>query len=101
MAKVLKEMEGSDDRGAQFRTSIALVMDGALHMFEGTVRGKIAIRPTGKGGFGYDPIFVPNGFDESFGELTIEDKSKISHRALAMKKLVHFIKKYVKCKSPE
>lgn len=100
MARVLEEMKGSDDRGAQFRTIIALAMDGALHLFEGIVRGKIAQHPAGIGGFGYDPIFIPEGFDHSFGELSAEDKSKISHRARAMKKLVDFLKEYSKCKSP-
>lgn len=101
MARVLVEMEGSDDRGAQFRTIIALSMDGALHLFEGIVRGRIARQPSGEGGFGYDPIFIPEGLDSSFGELSAEDKSKISHRARAMKKLVHFIEEYTKSKSPE
>ncbi|RLD21409.1 MAG: non-canonical purine NTP pyrophosphatase, RdgB/HAM1 family [Bacteroidetes bacterium] len=101
MARVLEEMEGSDDRSAQFRTIIALSMDGALHLFEGIVRGRIAHNPAGEGGFGYDPIFIPEGFDRSFGELSAEDKSKISHRARAMEKLVLFIEAYAKCKSPE
>jgi len=100
MSRVLEEMEGSAERGAQFRTIIALVMDGALHLFEGIVRGSIAMSPAGNGGFGYDPIFIPEGFDHSFGELTAEDKGKISHRTRAMKKLVHFIEEYAKCKSP-
>lgn len=101
MARVLEEMDGSDERGAQFRTIIALSMDGALHLFEGVIRGRIAHSPSGEGGFGYDPIFIPEGHDRSFGELSAGDKSKISHRARAMKKLVRFLQEYAKCKSPE
>jgi XTP/dITP diphosphohydrolase len=100
MSKVLDEMKNCEDRGAQFRTIIALVMDGALHSFEGVVRGTIARAPSGKGGFGYDPIFIPEGYDSSFGELSPDVKSTISHRARAMTKLVAFIDAYLKCKSP-
>jgi XTP/dITP diphosphohydrolase len=100
MSRVLEELEGADNRGAQFRTIIALVMDDALHLFEGIVRGRIAKSPIGESGFGYDPIFIPQGFNCSFGEMSAEDKSKISHRARAIEKLVHFIKAYTKRKSP-
>ena len=100
MARVLEEMKGASDRRAQFRTIIALVMDNALQLFEGVIKGKIAAAPMGKGGFGYDPIFIPEGFERSFGELSAEEKSKISHRARAMEKLVRYIENYTKCKSP-
>ena len=91
MSRVLEELKGSVQRGAQFRTIIALVMDGSLHLFEGIVRGSIYMSPAGNGGFGYDPIFVPEGHCQTFGELSAELKNQESHRARALQKVIeHF-----------
>ena len=90
MAKVLKGLEGKLNRKARFRTVIALVLNGQTHTFEGIVNGTIAMAPLGTDGFGYDPIFIPDGYQQSFGELGKEVKNKISHRARALKKFIQF-----------
>jgi len=91
LAKLLKEMEGIKDRRARFRTVIALILNEEIHRFEGIVNGYIAETASGSGGFGYDPVFVPEGFNRSFAELGDEVKSRISHRARAMKKMISFL----------
>jgi len=91
LLKLLKEMEGQKDRTARFRTVIALILNDEIHRFEGIVNGRIAEKASGKGGFGYDPVFIPEGFDRSFAELGDEVKSRISHRAQAMKKMISFL----------
>ena len=91
MQKILSEMEGQKKRTARFRTVISLILNGEEYFFEGEVEGKILLQKTGDDGFGYDPIFRPNGYDESFAEMTMEQKNKISHRGLALKKLLHFL----------
>lgn len=91
LLKLLKEMEGQKDRTARFRTVIALILNDEIHRFEGIVNGRIAEKASGKGGFGYDPVFIPVGFDRSFAELGDEVKSRISHRAQAMKKMISFL----------
>ncbi len=91
MQKVLEEMKGTVNRGARFRTVIALILDGQMHTFEGIVEGTILEDPKGEGGFGYDPVFQPEGYDRSFGELPAEIKNKISHRARATAKLISFL----------
>jgi len=85
--KLLSELGSNPNRNAQFRTVIALIEDGNVNYFEGKVEGKISYKPTGNDGFGYDPVFVPNGMDRSFAELSTDEKNKISHRALAVTKL--------------
>ena len=100
MHRLLQELEGVHDRGAQFRTVIALVLDGAPYTFQGIVRGKIAHHPEGTGGFGYDPVFVPDGYSTSFGVLPSGIKNQISHRALAVQRLAQFLSDYIKCKNP-
>lgn len=95
MQKVLNEMSGKPDRSARFRTVIALILNGELITFEGIIKGAILQAPQGSGGFGYDPIFKPNGFDHSFGELPSDIKNKISHRARATKKLIEFLTQIV------
>jgi XTP/dITP diphosphohydrolase len=100
MDKVLRLLEDKPNRNARFRTIIALILDGAVYCFEGIVQGSIAHSKSGKGGFGYDPVFIPNGYSRSFGELDQEIKNQISHRARATAKLVQFLEHYVKCKSP-
>lgn len=92
MKKVLQEMNGIANRNAQFRTVYALILSGELHLFEGKIEGTILVSPKGNKGFGYDPIFCPKGYNQSFAELSLEEKSKISHRGLATKKLVTFLK---------
>lgn len=89
--KMLKEMEGVENRKAAFRTIISLIIDNVEHQFEGMVEGEILTERTGVDGFGYDPIFRPTGFSESFAEMSLEQKNKISHRAIATKKLVAFL----------
>ena len=89
--KLLKNLKNIKNRNARFKTVIALIIDNKLHTFSGIVEGYILGSPKGNNGFGYDPIFCPNGFDKSFAELTIKEKNLISHRSLAMKKLIDFI----------
>ena len=91
MRKVLKELEGKTNRNAQFKTVIALILDGEEYLFEGVVKGEILKEKSGKGGFGYDPIFRPLGYKESFAEMSIAQKNEISHRGLAVNKLVTFL----------
>ena len=91
--KLLGVLEGQENRKAQFRTVISLIINGESHLFEGIVRGTISESSTGTTGFGYDPIFVPEGYDKSFAELGDDIKNKISHRALAINKLVDFLRK--------
>ena len=89
--KVLQELGGSTNRKAQFKTVIALILDGKKYFFEGAIKGDILKEKTGKDGFGYDPIFRPLGYKASFAEMTISQKNEISHRGLAVKKLVKFL----------
>ena len=89
--KVLKELEGKTNRNAQFKTVIALILQGKECFFEGVVSGEVLKEKTGKDGFGYDPIFRPIGYKESFAEMSIAQKNEISHRGLAVKKLVKFL----------
>lgn len=93
MKKLLHEMEGKENRKARFRTVIALLLDGKEYIFEGIVKGNIIEEKRGDSGFGYDPIFVPEGYDLTFAELGNDIKNKISHRAEAVKKLSAFLKK--------
>lgn len=88
---LLKNLEGKADRSAQFRTVIALTVNGVEHLFEGICPGRIAESPSGTGGFGYDPVFIPDGYEQTFAELGEEVKNRISHRALATEKLRAFL----------
>ena len=92
MAKVLEKLEGKTNRKARFRTAIALIADGKETVIEGVVNGEILTKKTGTEGFGYDPIFKANGFDISFAEMDMETKNRISHRGLAVDKLVDALK---------
>jgi len=96
MDLLLEKLKNSQDRRAQFRTIITLILNGKRRQFEGLVKGKIALEKMGGEGFGYDPIFIPNGFDKSFAQMGLEEKNQISHRAIAVNKLVDFLlkKKY-------
>ena len=89
---LLKNMEGKENRRARFRTVISLILDGEEHLFEGVVEGHIAECEAGCGGFGYDPLFVPEGFDRTFAEMSAEQKNAISHRGRAVQRLVAFLK---------
>ncbi len=92
MALLLKNMEGKSDRAARFRTSICLILDGKEYIFEGKVEGAILLERQGGEGFGYDPIFMPDGYDMSFAEMSLEDKNAISHRGRAVRKLAEFLR---------
>lgn len=91
MLKLLHEMEGEENRKAQFRTAISLILDGKEYLFEGIIKGEITKEKRGDSGFGYDPIFLPAGYDRTFAELGNDIKNKISHRALAVQKLCEFL----------
>ena len=93
MQKLLKELYGKENRKAQFRTAICLIMNGEEYLFEGIVKGKIIEEKRGGAGFGYDPIFVPEGYNLTFAELGNDIKNTISHRARAVEKLCSFLKK--------
>ncbi len=90
--KLLYEMQAHKNRKAKFRTVISLIINKKEYQFEGEVKGHIATDKTGTEGFGYDPVFIPNGYPISFAEMDLEEKNKISHRGLAVKKLVEFLK---------
>ena len=92
MELALQKLGDTDNRSARFRTVIALILDQKEYTFEGIVEGQIARQRSGDGGFGYDPVFVPDGFDKTFAELPVEIKNQISHRARAVEKLVQFLK---------
>lgn len=92
MQKLLKELAGKENRKAQFRTVICLIRNGKEHLFEGIVKGEIIQEKRGGAGFGYDPIFVPEGYDLTFAELGDDVKNTISHRARAVEKLCQFLK---------
>ena len=93
MAKLLKNLKGTKDRTAQFKTVIILNLKGKQHIFEGICKGEILKKQKGKDGFGYDPIFKPEGFKTSFAEMSLEEKGVISHRGKAIVKLVEFLKR--------
>ncbi|MFO8234513.1 MAG: non-canonical purine NTP diphosphatase [Bacteroidales bacterium] len=92
ISKLLKEMKGKKNRKAQFKTVIALVLKGNRYYFEGIVRGEILHSKKGEGGFGYDPVFQPDGYDMTFAEMPLTVKNRISHRSRAFSKLVFFLR---------
>tara|TARA_R110000764_G_scaffold72752_3_gene148963 strand:+ start:402 stop:995 length:594 start_codon:yes stop_codon:yes gene_type:complete len=91
MDKLLTNLSSKKDRSAYFQTVIALNLNGKTHIFEGKIEGVITASKRGENGFGYDPIFQPNGYKETFAELPLTIKNKISHRALAFKKLITYL----------
>jgi XTP/dITP diphosphohydrolase len=91
MQKVLKELYSISNRKAKFKTVIALILNGEEYFFEGEVKGSILKKKNGLKGFGYDPIFKPEGYEEAYAQMSISLKNKISHRGLAVKKLVSFL----------
>ena len=91
--KLLHKLQGHTDRKARFRTVISLILDGQEHLFEGICEGRILTTPTGGQGFGYDPVFTPDGDTRSFAEMNMEEKNHYSHRRKAADQLVAFLKK--------
>lgn len=91
MKKLLKKLSGETNRKAQFRTAICLIEGGEEHLFEGVVKGEIIEEKRGNSGFGYDPVFVPEGFSQTFAELGAEIKNQISHRARAVQCLCEYL----------
>ncbi len=93
MNKVLAEMNGITNRKARFKTVISLILNGEERFFEGIINGVILTEKRGQEGFGYDPVFQPNGYDLTFAEMPLEEKNKISHRAIAVRNLVNYLNK--------
>ena len=93
MKKLLSEMQDKENRKARFRTVICLIEDGKEHFFEGIVNGSIIRERKGGAGFGYDPVFMPDGYSETFAEMGNDEKNKISHRARAVQKLCEYLNK--------
>lgn len=91
--KALRELMGKEDRSARFRTVVSLIVQGKTQQVEGVVNGRIALQEEGDGGFGYDPVFVPEGYEKTFASLPTEVKNAISHRGRAMEKLCEILKK--------
>ncbi|MCX2738595.1 non-canonical purine NTP diphosphatase [Pontibacter anaerobius] len=90
--KLLESLQGQQNRRARFRTSITLILDGQQHQFEGIVTGSIATEWQGDKGFGYDPVFIPDGHDRTFAQMSAGEKNAISHRGRATEELVRFLK---------
>lgn len=94
MDKLLNNLKDKSNRNARFRTVIALIIDGKEYLFEGVVKGTILTERHGSKGFGYDPIFQPDGYNLSFAELSMDEKNRISHRGKAVEKLIEFLSKH-------
>jgi len=92
MTKILSELEGKENRKAKFRTIVALILRGEEYSFEGIIDGSITLTKSGSDGFGYDPVFQPNGFHNTFSEMSMAEKNAISHRGKAVSKLIEFLK---------
>jgi len=89
---LLAKLSGAENRKARFRTVISLILNGKNYLFEAIVNGMILTKPVGESGFGYDPVFVPDGYNESFAQMNLDTKSQISHRRKALDKLAAFLK---------
>lgn len=92
MNYLLEKMAGVTNRKARFKTVISLILNGEKYFFEGVIEGRLRTAPAGEQGFGYDPIFEPEGHKVTFGEMDMAEKNNISHRAIAMRKLLKFLK---------
>lgn len=92
MGKLLRELRGKDNRAARFKTVIALILNGEKTCFSGIVKGNITEEKSGDGGFGYDPLFLPEGYENTFAELPLEIKNQIGHRGRAVKQLIAYLK---------
>lgn len=90
--KLLFELKGKPNRKAHFKTVMALVINGKEYVFDGIINGTIIGELRGENGFGYDPVFVPDGYSKTFAEMSFEEKNNISHRKIALKKLLEFLK---------
>ena len=88
---LLEKLNGISNRKARFKTVICLILEGKEYFYEGFVEGVITDNYKGDGGFGYDPIFIPNGYDRTFAEMTLEEKNQLSHRAIAVQKMIDFL----------
>lgn len=93
MSLLLRNLDGQTNRNARFRTVISLIIDGVEYQFQGVVSGKIRTEQSGHEGFGYDPVFEPDGYDVTFAEMPFDEKNRISHRGLATAKLIEFLAK--------
>jgi XTP/dITP diphosphohydrolase len=90
---ILKLMEGVEDRYAVFRSAIALGLgENVIKVFEGVAEGEVALEARGSGGFGYDPIFIPSGHRKTFAEMDVDEKNKVSHRGMAVRRLIEYLK---------
>jgi len=95
MQLVLDRLNGQQNRTARFKTVISLILHGKEYLFEGSIEGKISLKKSGSAGFGYDPIFRPKGYKLSFAEMDPAEKNRISHRAIALNKLIGFLKSQI------
>ncbi|WP_104734042.1 non-canonical purine NTP diphosphatase [Hanstruepera ponticola] len=95
MNKLLTALQGSNNRNAQFKTVIALHLNGQIQTFTGICKGEITLRKSGKEGFGYDPIFKAEGFNKTFAQMILEEKNKIGHRGKAVSQLISFLNSYI------
>ena len=91
VVKMLAAMKGKTNRKARFRTSVTLILDGEHHYFDGIMEGRIGLSPYGNGGFGYDPVFMPEGYDVTAAQLSEEEKNAISHRGKALRAMAEFL----------
>jgi XTP/dITP diphosphohydrolase len=90
--KLLRNMQNMQNRKARFKTVVSLILDGTEHIFEGVCEGKLATEPHGQNGFGYDPVFIPDGSKKTFAEMDMDEKNKFSHRRKAMQSMITFLK---------
>jgi XTP/dITP diphosphohydrolase len=93
---LLDEMKGAEDRSAYYEAVICLIWEGEVYYFEGICEGEITNEKRGEGGFGYDPIFIPEGYDKTFGELPLSEKNKISHRGKSVAGMISFLKEKIR-----
>lgn len=93
---LLKKLQGMENRNAQFRAVLTLILPDKTKQFEGVVRGEIIDERAGRGGFGYDPVFRPKGYEQTFAEMGLDEKNKISHRGIAVRKLVDYLSTHIK-----
>ncbi|MBC7694116.1 MAG: non-canonical purine NTP diphosphatase [Burkholderiales bacterium] len=91
MEKLLQELQGKQERSAYFKTVMALIINDKKYLFEGIIKGKIMPEKAGTNGFGYDPVFMPDGYNQTFAQMDQETKNSISHRGIALKKMVEFL----------
>jgi len=96
MTVLLENLKGAVNRNAEFKTVIALIINNTEVIFEGALKGTISEIPKGNNGFGYDPVFIPEGFDKTIGEMNAAEKAKISHRAKAVQKLIAYLQSEVR-----